>query len=162
MNLPRLAAPSASGYRYTNLETPSFLKIKRHHLWPFALALAIFLASGSSQLAAPDLGWDISYDKLAHFLVFGLVATSVLRIPYFIKKGWKGALFAILIVSGYGILDEFRQSFTPGRYVEFDDWVADTLGALLASVLYLKVKWYRTLWEYPPKRTEEKGSNVES
>ena len=123
------------------------MKIKQHHIWPVALALAIFHVSGTNNLATPNLGWDISYDKLAHLLVFGLLATSVLRIPYFYKQGWRGVLLATLIVSSYGALDEFHQSFTPGRYVELDDWIADTLGALIACIVYYKWPWYRRLWE---------------
>lgn len=122
------------------------MKVKRHYIWPFALAVAIFLASGTSNLAAPNVGF--SYDKLAHFLVFGLVATSVIRIPVFINRNWNGALKVICLISLYGVLDEFRQSFTAGRSVEVDDWIADTLGALLASVLYLKWHWYRRLLEW--------------
>ncbi len=133
------------------------MKIKRHHVWPFALALAIFLASGTSNLAAPNVGF--SYDKLAHFLVFGLVATSVIRIPFFIKHKWQGTIKVICLISLYGVLDEFRQSFTAGRSVEVDDWIADTLGALLASVLYLKWHWYRRLLELHcfGKRMDSRG-----
>lgn len=122
------------------------MKIKRHTIWPCALAISIYAASSQSALAAPDVG--VSYDKLAHLLVFGLLATAVLRIPYVINKGWRGVLFTILIVSGYAILDEFRQSLTPGRAVELNDWIADTLGAILASILYLKLQRYRQFWEY--------------
>jgi len=122
------------------------VKIKRHFVWPCALAISIYAASSQSALAAPNVG--VSYDKLAHLLVFGLLATAVLRIPDLFKKGWHGVLFTILIVSGYAILDEFRQSLTPGRAVELNDWIADTLGAILASILYLKWQRYRQFWEY--------------
>ena len=53
----------------------------------------------------------------------------------------------VLIVSFYGILDEFHQLFTDGRSVDFKDWVADTFGAILASVLYLKWDRYRSILE---------------
>ena len=122
------------------------MKIKRHTIWPCALAISIYAASSQSTLTVPDVG--VSYDKLAHLLVFGLLATAVLRIPYVINKGWHGVLFTILVVSGYAILDEFRQSLTPGRAVELNDWIADTLGAILASILYLKWQRYRQFWEY--------------
>jgi len=121
------------------------LKLERHHIWPFALVSATYLASGTSQLATPDVGF--SYDKLAHFLVFGLLATSVIRIPVFIERNWNGALKVICLISLYGVLDEFRQSFTAGRSVTVSDWIADTSGALLASILYLKWHWYRRLLE---------------
>jgi VanZ family protein len=121
------------------------LKLKRHNIWPLALVLVIFAASSHSSLATPVTGF--SYDKLTHFLVFGLLATSVLRIPYFLNKRWRGILLTILIVSSYGVIDEFRQMFTDGRSVEFKDWVADTSGAILASILYLKWNWYRQILE---------------
>ena len=122
------------------------MKVKRHTIWPCALVISIYAASSQSTLTVPDVG--VSYDKLAHLLVFGLLATAVLRIPYVINKGWHGVLFTILVVSGYAILDEFRQSLTPGRAVELNDWIADTLGAILASILYLKWQRYRQFWEY--------------
>ena len=121
------------------------MKLKRHNIWPLALVLVIFAGSSQSSLATPDPGF--SYDKLAHFLVFGLLATSILRIPYFLGKHWRGILLTILIVSSYGVMDEFRQMFTDGRSVEFKDWVADTGGAILASILYLKWNWYRQILE---------------
>ena len=138
---PPRAAPFSSGYPRINN-----VKVKRHTIWPCALVISIYAASSQSTLTVPDVG--VSYDKLAHLLVFGLLATAVLRIPYVINKGWHGVLFTILIVSGYAILDEFRQSLTPGRAVELNDWIADTLGAIIASILYLKWQRYRQFWEY--------------
>lgn len=107
--------------------------------------LAIFTASSQSSLTIPKTGF--SYDKATHFLIFGLLATSVIRIPYFLKQRWKGLLLAILVVSFYGIVDEFRQMYTAGRSVEFNDWVADTTGATIASILYVKWTWYRSILE---------------
>jgi VanZ family protein len=123
--------------------------IQLHHIWPFALALAIFLASGTPNLAAPDLGFQFSYDKVAHLLVFGLLATAVLRIPGMFEQGWRGALITIALISLYGGLDEYHQSFTAGRAVELADWIADSLGALIASIVYLKWHGYRRLLEWP-------------
>ena len=131
------------------------MKPRYHNIWPLAIVLVIFTASGQSTLATPNTGF--SYDKLVHFLIFGLLATSIVRISYFLSKGWKGALLTILIVSLYGAMDEFRQTFTIGRFVDFKDWVADTSGAALASILYLKWKWYRHVLE---KNFWSKKSNV--
>jgi len=124
----------------------------RAKLWPFLLMLAIVLASGQTRLATPDLGFNFSMDKLAHFLVFGLLATAVLRNPFFLRRSWRGALAAALIVSICGLLDEFRQSMTPGRMVELGDWIADTLGAGVAVAVYLKWAFYRNLLERPIPR----------
>jgi hypothetical protein len=59
------------------------------------------------------------------------------------------AFWAIVIVSAFGLSDELHQHFTPGRSMEFMDWVADTLGATLAVGLYTYWAWYRKLLEAP-------------
>lgn len=120
---------------------------RRSYYWPLLLALAICCASGQSQLAAPRIDWMISQDKVLHFLVFGLLCTSLLRTPRLRKLGWLGALVAAALTSAYGGLDELRQSLTPGRQVEFADALADTCGAVVASICYLKWYWYRRILE---------------
>ncbi|MBT4758591.1 MAG: VanZ family protein [Opitutae bacterium] len=124
------------------------MKVARHTIWPVALALAIFMASGSKDLAAPNLGFDFSYDKLAHLLVFGLLATAVLRIPGIFNGGWQGVCITIALTSLFAAFDEYRQSFTPGRYVELDDWIADSLGAIIATIVYYKWHYYRRTLEW--------------
>lgn len=130
-------------------------KVKTPHsayLFTALLTIAIFLASGSPRLATPDLGFTFSKDKLAHFLVFGLLATSLLRTPQLASRRWKGALIAVLLTSAYGAGDEFHQSMTPERSVEFADWIADTAGAVVAVVVYLKWDLYRKVLEWKPIR----------
>lgn len=105
------------------------------------LAGMVVIASGRSQVAAPSIN---HFDKVAHFSIFGLLATLIARCP-----GVRRFRYAILIVSLFGISDEFRQSFTPGRSVEFADWMADTLGAATAVSLYAFWPWYRRLLETP-------------
>ncbi len=110
-------------------------------VWACALVVCIFVASGQSQVAAPNI---IDFDKFAHFSVFGLLATLVARaLGGSDRRRW----WAILIVSAYGACDEIRQSFTPGRSVEVDDWIADTLGAAVAVTLYQLWPAYRALLE---------------
>jgi VanZ family protein len=123
-------------------------KIPRAYLWPLLLPIAIFAASGAQQLATPDLGFQFSKDKLAHFLVFGLLATSILRTPRLKQLNTRSLLTAVLLTSAYGGFDEIRQSFTPGRSVELADWLADSLGALVAASLYTYWRGYRELLEW--------------
>ena len=120
----------------------------RAYIWPVLLAIVIFVISGSQQLARPNLGFLFSEDKIAHFLIFGLVATSILRTPKFKDLSLRSLLITALITSAYGAFDEVRQSLTPGRSVEFADWLADTFGAFAAVTLYAKWNWYRRLLEW--------------
>lgn len=121
------------------------MKIDRDYCWPLFIIGTVFLVSGQSEVATP--GFSFSIDKIGHFAVFGALATSLIRLDLFRKKGWKGALQVCLLVSLYGGLDEWRQSFTPGRMVEFDDWLADTLGAVVAAGLYQGWPVYRKALE---------------
>lgn len=110
-------------------------------LYPLALAATVVIASSRSQVAAPTISY---FDKIAHFSVFGLLGSLIARCP-----GVRRFRYAILIVSLFGVSDEFRQSFTPGRSVEFADWMADTLGAATAVSLYAFWPWYRRILEFP-------------
>ena len=120
----------------------------RAYLWPVLLVIVIFVSSGSQDLAAPDLGSQFHTDKIAHILVFGLIATSILRTPKFKDLSLRSMLIAALITSVYGARDAFRQSLTPPRSVEFADWLADTFGAFAAVTLYAKWYWYRRKLEW--------------
>jgi VanZ family protein len=112
--------------------------------WVYVAALitVVFIASGRSQVATPQV---IGIDKLAHFGVFGLLATLVLRSPGIRGRAW----LALVLTAVWGLADEFRQSFTPGRFVEVADWWADTAGAALAVTLYARWPFYRHCLEWP-------------
>ncbi|WP_425601740.1 VanZ family protein [Geminisphaera colitermitum] len=114
--------------------------------WLYVLLLiaTIIWASSHGQVAGPKI---TNFDKLAHFSVFGLMATLVLR-QVGIRRWW----LALLLVSAFGATDEIHQSFTPGRSADIRDWVADTLGAITAIALYSLVGPYRRLLETRPPR----------
>lgn len=123
-------------------DTPPLPRPAGHWLWAVAVAATVFVASGQSHVAAPSI---INFDKVAHGLVFGLIATLLGRSFRRRRYIW----MAIVLTSAYGLADEIRQSFTPGRSVEVADWVADTTGACLAVTLYQLWTWYRRLLETP-------------
>lgn len=110
-------------------------------IYPILVALVIFLCSGQSEVATPIT--FIGYDKVIHFLVFGLLATTI-YIPLENKPIW-ATILAIGLTSLFGLTDEIHQGYTPGRSVDFYDWIADTLGAITAVFIYRSVGWYRRL-----------------
>jgi len=123
---------------------------RRAAAWPPALAAVITWESVS---AIPGVGpsW-LEFDKLAHFGVFGLLATTIARLE--VARRWPllRELWAVVLVSVFGLAIEILQGFTTIRSMEFGDWVADTLGAALAVALYLRWTWYRRLLELPAGR----------
>ena len=100
---------------------------------PVIWAGLIFAASSFPTRGLPPL---IPHaDKVAHFIIYGILALLLYRA--FRTERRVGALAAVLlsvlIASAYGALDEFHQSFVPSRSTDVFDWMADTLGALFAS-----------------------------
>ncbi len=112
----------------------------RGWLWPVTLATVIVAASGRGQVAAPSI---VNFDKAAHFFVYGLLTTLVARNGFVPGRAW----VPIVVVSLFGLTDEWHQSFTPGRSVEVVDWLADTLGAIVAVTAYAGWPFYRATLE---------------
>ncbi|HVS53451.1 MAG TPA: VanZ family protein [Opitutaceae bacterium] len=119
-----------------------FLFERRKLLWPFVVAGLVVWASNHSQVASPDIHGS---DKVAHFCVYGLLATLVCRIG----GTMRAAIWALIVTSAFGATDEWHQSFVPGRTCDVFDWLADTSGAALAVALYVGWSAYRRLLERP-------------
>jgi VanZ family protein len=103
-------------------------------LW---LLLAAYLA-GIYVLSAGPRGGPAHVDKLLHLLAYAglaLVAWGAFRT--ITRNGFLAGVGAFLLATGYGALDEWHQSFVPGRASDVRDWLADTAGA--AVVLGLLV-----------------------
>lgn len=111
--------------------------------WAYAVVVAslIVIASSRSAVEGPKIE---HFDKIVHFSVYGLLGTLVVR-----ALGRPRAIWAVVLVSGFGVSDELHQSFTPDRSMELADWVADTLGATVAVLAYTRWTAYRQLLESP-------------
>ncbi|MHA2362723.1 MAG: VanZ family protein [Candidatus Hodarchaeales archaeon] len=111
----------------------------RNILWQsfsISIIILIFIVSGRPALDE-DTGLDFPHlDKILHFLAW-LVLGFSLRLSFYgyFKQPWKRVLIAILLGSFYGIFDEIHQSFVPTRVADITDWLADTLGAIIGSIL---------------------------
>jgi VanZ family protein len=79
-------------------------------------------------------------DKIAHLIIFGILAATVLyAIPGKIKGGYRFTVvgFTVAMCFFYGVIDEYHQSFIPGRYSSGYDLLADATGAILVASLWL-------------------------
>ena len=91
-----------------------------------------------SSLSAEDLPVSLP-DKLGHFgvfLILGILLFRALRMTTSLKL-MPCLVLVALAASSYGIIDELHQHFTPGRYPDIWDWVADTAGAFAAVLVCL-------------------------
>ncbi len=112
------------------------------------LALAwmavLFYLSHQPTLATPML--FSGQDKLFHALAYAVLGFLLLGSRQLSGNGFNTAQVrsSILIASLYGISDEFHQYFVPGRSADVWDWVADTLGAVIAVSL---LAWSSRKWK---------------
>ena len=126
--------------------------------WP-ALAWAVvislfstraFTEEHTSSVIIPILHWLLpkaSYStlfvihhyirKTAHFVEYFIFSLLILRA---IRAGREDtrltwAVAAIIVVAGYAALDEFHQSFVPGRTPLITDVLLDTTGGTVAQIV---------------------------
>ena len=78
-------------------------------------------------------------DKIAHLTYFTLGSLCFGRLLWVGKPQWRVGrviLACVLFAATVGLLDEYHQSFTPGRSGnDLGDGLADTLGGLVGGLL---------------------------
>ena len=87
--------------------------------------------------------------KVGHFIGHGLLSLvfcrawfSTVRKSFPIRRVWwrpTAAFFAVLTTFAVACLDEWHQSFVPGRVGSFRDVMIDTSGALVANIIFLAI-----------------------
>lgn len=103
---------------------------------PMVLTMAA-ISGASSQQSWPE-ALTGSPDWVLHGSAFGLLAASVwfgcggALWPPRGRPRW--ALAAFLVAVLYGALDEWHQSFIPGRHASVLDWIADGVGAAIVAI----------------------------
>ena len=102
----------------------------------FITACSCYLSSQPTIEHMPDF-WNA--DKLVHLVCFGGLAFWVaFGVGTNLPAKWR-ILLPVLLTSLYGFIDEIHQSFTPGRSCSVWDWCADTLGAIIGSIVFFKL-----------------------
>ncbi len=110
-------------------------------LWAcFVLTWAIALYVLSSRSSPGGLTPPFPhFDKVAHLLYFSAGSLCFGRALSLLKPGWSAArivLICVLFAALVGVLDEYHQSFTPGRNGnDLGDMLADTLGGLCGGLV---------------------------
>ena len=113
---------------------------------PIALLATIAWASSfdESSPQGPDI---VNFDKVAHFFVFGLLATLWFRTaPGPLQSNARFA-WAFVLTILYGIVDEWIQSYNPLRSSDAMDIIADGAGAVAAIFAYRCWGLYRRVLE---------------
>jgi VanZ family protein len=88
--------------------------------------------------------WDLVLRKISHFLVFAILTFLIFRVVrvervFGGRRGWQVVL-AVAIAVIYAVLDEFHQSFVPGRVGDYADVLLDFAGILTAGLIIWRAK----------------------
>lgn len=125
----------------TNDRTIAFLQFQ---LPAIAWCMFIFIASSIPSDNIPAFNsWS---DKFVHAGVYAMLCWLTHVAFFHQPMQWlkrHSLLLAVLFTALYGITDEFHQSFTPGRYSDPLDLLADGVGGMLYAFLHLQLKFYR-------------------
>ncbi|MBX2812924.1 MAG: VanZ family protein [Myxococcales bacterium] len=83
-------------------------------------------------------------DLLVHFLAYGVLGALFTRAFWFTSDWslWRVGLYSWLWAAGYGVVDEFHQSFVAGRHASVLDGLADAAGALAGVIVLLGAYWW--------------------
>jgi VanZ family protein len=79
---------------------------------------------------------DIS-DKILHAVEYGILAVLCYRAFRWATEpavARQAVVLAIVTASVYGLTDEVHQAFVPFRESNWQDWLADTIGAVIGAM----------------------------
>jgi VanZ family protein len=94
----------------------------------------VFYLSSRPNLQVPQIVPHA--DKVAHFIEYATAGGLLFRALRLSGAPVRLALMgALLLASGLGVLDELSQRDVPGRCCSIYDWMADTLGAIVGTLL---------------------------
>jgi VanZ family protein len=112
-------------------------------IWPLLYMVGIFgLSSISDQGAANDtlnpLAWiSPNVQNFLHLPVYGgLAFLWFWALRHWVAGSGYKYLLALLLTLGYGFLDEWHQTFVPGRFGTLTDVGFDVMGAVIGLLIY--------------------------
>lgn len=121
------------------IETDAMTRKRVALAWlPAVLYMALIWTLSSFSTVPVDVEALPMRDKGVHFVEYAvlgvLVAHAVLRSSQTHSRP-RAFLVALLVCGAWGMLDEFHQSFVPGRMSDVRDLVADVFGSSLGAAL---------------------------
>jgi len=118
----------------------------KNYLPPLILMGLVFISSsismdGESKHLKFLMELKPTVQNLLHIPLFGLLA--YLWLNALTKNGCpakKKVIITIIITLGYGLLDEFHQSFVAGRYASLSDIILNIIGIITGAVIYFQLQ----------------------
>lgn len=114
------------------LVTSMNIRIHVYRIITLGWMMLIFFLSAQPSLPTPAL--FPGADLLAHAVFYAVLGVFLARslIPQRVMT-WKRIMLVTVLVTAYGVTDEYHQLFVPGRDASGWDILADGLGGFLAA-----------------------------
>ncbi len=115
-------------------------RLRHPRLW-FGLGyLALAIIAFVSLTPMPNVGVS---DKLLHFSTYAALAAGYATL----LRNWRQLLLVAVGLMAYGVLIEFLQGMTSYRTYDVHDMLANSLGVLIGSIVWLTPwpKWFRRM-----------------
>lgn len=101
--------------------------------WTPPIIWVVIILIGTSWPSV-SVGPDVQHlDKVVHFTAYATLSALMLRATL-TPREWGTVAIIIAMVSAFGAVDEWHQSFIPGRSMSLADWIADSTGATVGSL----------------------------
>lgn len=120
------------------------MKIKPgiYHAGLFLYCLLIFILSSLPGEDFPKVDFEFS-DKIVHLIIYAVLYVlffySLKNQSKYVKLQKFAPEYSVLFTSLYGATDELHQYFVTNRSCEFNDWMADTAGAIIMFFIMRKI-----------------------
>ena len=102
----------------------------------------IFAASSVHGLRPPQLIGSFS-DKAAHAVEYGILGFLLVRAirgSELLERSLPAGLVALIVGMAVGLTDELYQAYVPGRQSDPLDFLADSIGLVVAVVVFLALR----------------------
>ena len=113
----------------------------------------------SSQTTLPQPPGLLGWDKLQHFIAYGILGFAIglwISPPTWKQRPRLALLLTTLAGSIYGAIDEIHQYFVPGRHSNILDWAANTMGAFTGALALMLIIWkYRQIKANISEKTQK-------
>lgn len=118
----------------------------------------VLLFTGTHLPTLPKMPASVN-DKTLHLGAFFGLTILLCWVVQTRRKVWKKFAWVAMVAISYAAFDEITQSFVRGRITDVKDFAADTLGVVLAILVYSTLRWLLPQWTEPASRTADMAAN---
>ena len=112
-------------------------------VWAVSIFVVSHIPASEIRKAAETIdALPIALDIAYHVVVFGVMGVLGYQVASLYLRQVRGSYLAALVfVIGYGVIDEFHQSFVSGRSSAAEDVGYDILGAILGLSVVFAIRF---------------------